>query len=82
MKPVALHLLSVVANDEEVQRAGLPISGMGGIQTWRDAAEFLLLGATSLQVCTAVMHYGFRIIEDLTDGLSNWLGREGRGVYQ
>ncbi len=77
VKPVALHLLSVVANDEEVQRANLPISGMGGIQTWRDAAEFLLLGATSLQVCTAVMHYGFRIIEDLTDGLSNWLDEKG-----
>ena len=73
VKPVALHMLSAVAGDEDVRRARLPISGMGGIQTWRDAAEFLLLGATSLQVCTAVMHYGFRIIEDLTDGLSNWL---------
>ena len=64
-------MLSAVAGLDEVRQAGLPISGMGGIQTWRDAAEFLLLGATSLQVCTAVMHYGFRIIEDLTDGLSN-----------
>jgi dihydropyrimidine dehydrogenase (NAD+) subunit PreA len=77
VKPIALHLLSAVASDEEVQRAGLPISGMGGIQTWRDAAEFMLLGATSLQVCTAVMHYGFRIIEDLTDGLNNWLDEKG-----
>jgi dihydropyrimidine dehydrogenase (NAD+) subunit PreA len=57
--------------------ARMPISGMGGIQTWRDAAEFLLLGATSLQVCTAAMHYGYRIIEDLTDGLSNWLDDKG-----
>lgn len=77
VKPVALHMLSAVAQEEAVQRVGLPISGMGGIQTWRDAAEFLLLGATSLQVCTAVMHYGFRIIEDLTEGLSNWLDEKG-----
>ncbi|MEX2535198.1 MAG: NAD-dependent dihydropyrimidine dehydrogenase subunit PreA [Trueperaceae bacterium] len=77
VKPIALNMLSLVAADEEVRRAGLPISGMGGIQTWRDAAEFLLLGATSLQVCTAVMHYGFRIIDDLTDGLSNWLDEKG-----
>ncbi|HEX7003546.1 MAG TPA: NAD-dependent dihydropyrimidine dehydrogenase subunit PreA [Trueperaceae bacterium] len=77
VKPIALNMLSAVASDEEVRRAGLPVSGMGGIQTWRDAAEFLLLGATSLQVCTAVMHYGFRIIEDLTDGLSNWLDEKG-----
>ena len=77
VKPVALHMLSAVAGLQEVQTRGLPISGMGGIQTWRDAAEFLLLGATSLQVCTAVMHYGFRIIEDLTDGLGNWLDAKG-----
>ncbi len=77
VKPVALHMLSAVAGLQEVQTTGLPISGMGGIQTWRDAAEFLLLGATSLQVCTAVMHYGFRIIEDLTDGLGNWLDAKG-----
>ena len=77
VKPVALHMLSAVASLQEVQTRGLPISGMGGIQTWRDAAEFLLLGATSLQVCTAVMHYGFRIIEDLTDGLGNWLDAKG-----
>ena len=59
------------------ERTGLPISGMGGIATWQDAAEFLLLGASSLQVCTAVMHYGFRIIEDLCDGLIELDGREG-----
>ena len=73
VKPIALHMLSQVAIDQEVKAAGVPISGMGGVQTWRDAAEFLLLGATSIQVCTAVMHYGFRLIEELTDGLSNWL---------
>jgi dihydropyrimidine dehydrogenase (NAD+) subunit PreA len=77
VKPIALHMLSAVAALDEVRRAGVPVSGMGGIETWRDAAEFLLLGATSLQVCTAVMHYGFRIIEDLTDGLSRWLDDKG-----
>jgi dihydropyrimidine dehydrogenase (NAD+) subunit PreA len=50
---------------------------MGGISTWRDAAEFMLLGATSVQICTAVMHYGFRIIEDLCDGLSHWMDSKG-----
>jgi dihydropyrimidine dehydrogenase (NAD+) subunit PreA len=50
---------------------------MGGIANWQDAAQFLLLGASSLQVCTAVMHYGFRIIEDLCDGLSNWMDEKG-----
>jgi dihydropyrimidine dehydrogenase (NAD+) subunit PreA len=79
VKPIALNMLSSVANDGTVKRAGLPISAMGGITTWKDAAEFLLLGAGSLQVCTAVMHYGFRIIEDLCDGLSNWMDAKGFG---
>jgi dihydropyrimidine dehydrogenase (NAD+) subunit PreA len=77
VKPIALNMLSSVANDSAVKRAALPISAMGGITTWKDAAEFLLLGAGSLQVCTAVMHYGFRIIEDLCDGLSNWMDAKG-----
>jgi dihydropyrimidine dehydrogenase (NAD+) subunit PreA len=77
VKPIALNMLSSVANDAEVKRAALPISAMGGITTWKDAAEFLLLGAGSLQVCTAVMHYGFRIVEDLCDGLSNWMDSKG-----
>lgn len=77
VKPIALNMLSALGTDEVVASSGLPISGMGGISTWKDAAEFLLLGATSLQVCTAVMHYGFRIIEDLCDGLSNWMDSKG-----
>lgn len=77
VKPIALNLLSSLGVDEVVVKSGVPISGMGGISTWRDAAEFLLLGATSLQVCTAVMHYGFRLIEDLCDGLSNWMDEKG-----
>lgn len=77
VKPIALNMLSSLGADEVVSRAGLPISGMGGIATWKDAAEFLLLGASSLQVCTTVMHYGFRVIEDLCDGLSNWMDAKG-----
>ena len=73
VKPVALNMLAALGAD----RIELPVSGMGGISTWQDAAEFILLGARSLQVCTAVMHYGFRIIEDLCDGLSNWMDSKG-----
>ncbi|MBI4542733.1 MAG: NAD-dependent dihydropyrimidine dehydrogenase subunit PreA [Gemmatimonadetes bacterium] len=74
VKPIALHMVSAVAGDRDV---GLPVSGIGGIATWRDAAEFIALGASSVQVCTAVMHYGFRIVEDLADGLSNWMDEVG-----
>ena len=77
VRPIALNMLSALGTDEIVSKSGLPISGMGGIATWQDAAQFLLLGASSLQVCTAVMHYGFRIIEDLCDGLSNWMDEKG-----
>lgn len=77
VKPIALNMVAALGTDEAVRASGLPVSAMGGIATWRDAAEFLLLGASSLQVCTAVMHYGFRIIEDLCDGLSNWMDSKG-----
>jgi dihydropyrimidine dehydrogenase (NAD+) subunit PreA len=70
-------MLASLGTDAIISGSGLPISGMGGIATWKDAAEFLLLGASSLQVCTAVMHYGYRIIEDLCDGLSNWMDEKG-----
>jgi len=73
VKPIALNMLSALGTDDIVHGSKLPISAMGGITTWKDAAEFLLLGASSLQVCTAVMHYGYRLIEDLCDGLSNWM---------
>lgn len=77
VKPIALSMLSEVMQIDEIGHDNVPVSGMGGITNWKDAAEFLLLGATSLQVCTAVMHYGFRIIDDLTEGLSNWLDEKG-----
>jgi dihydropyrimidine dehydrogenase (NAD+) subunit PreA len=74
VKPIALHLLSAVAGDDEVT---VPISGIGGISTWRDAAEFIALGSHTVQVCTAVMHHGFRVVEDMTDGLSGWMDDRG-----
>ncbi len=74
VKPIALHMLSSLAKDPKV---GLPISGIGGIESWRDAVEFFLLGATNVQVCTAVMHYGYRIIDDLVDGLKGYLLSKG-----
>jgi dihydropyrimidine dehydrogenase (NAD+) subunit PreA len=74
VKPIALNMVSQVAADPEV---GLPVSGIGGIETWRDAVDFLLLGATTVQVGTSVMHYGFRLIDDLVDGLSTYLRAKG-----
>jgi dihydropyrimidine dehydrogenase (NAD+) subunit PreA len=74
VKPVALHLVSALAGDPAVK---VPISGIGGIQAWQDAVEFLLLGAGCVQVCTAVMHYGFRLVEQLQSGLENWMLEKG-----
>jgi dihydropyrimidine dehydrogenase (NAD+) subunit PreA len=74
VKPIALHMVQQLAGDPE---CGLPVSGIGGISGWREAAEFLLLGCSSLQVCTAVMHYGYRVVEDMLDGLSNWMDEKG-----
>jgi dihydropyrimidine dehydrogenase (NAD+) subunit PreA len=70
VKPIALHMLSALAQDPAIK---VPLSGIGGIQSWQDAAEFVLLGAGSVQVCTAVMHFGFRIVETLISGLEGWM---------
>lgn len=74
VKPIALNMVQQVRGDSE---ATLPLSGIGGISDWRDAAEFLLLGCSNVQVCTAVMHYGYRIVEDMMDGLANWMREKG-----
>ncbi len=71
VKPIALNMVAEIARDPDL--AGLPISGIGGVTTWRDAAEFLALGAGNVQVCTAAMTYGFGIIKELTAGLSQYL---------
>ncbi|BDE05165.1 dihydropyrimidine dehydrogenase subunit B [Vulcanimicrobium alpinum] len=74
VKPIALNMVGSCASDPQV---GVPISGIGGVSTWRDAAEFFLMGATNVQVCTAVMHHGFRIVADMIDGLTNYLDARG-----
>ena len=74
-KPIALHMVAEIARDPETY--GLPISGIGGVTTWRDAAEFLALGAGNVQVCTAAMVYGFKIVEEMISGLSNWMDEKG-----
>lgn len=75
VKPIALHMVADIARDPQTRR--LPISAMGGITTWRDAAEFIALGSGSVQVCTAAMHYGFKIVDDMIDGLKNWMDEKG-----
>jgi dihydropyrimidine dehydrogenase (NAD+) subunit PreA len=67
-------MVQQVAGDAE---GSLPISGIGGIATWRDAAEFFLLGCGTVQVCTAAMHYGYRIVEDMIEGLEGWMREKG-----
>lgn len=74
VKPIALRVMVELAKG-----VGLPISGIGGITNWRDAVEFLMCGATTVQLCTAVMCNGYRIIEDLKVGLSNYLYEKGIG---
>ena len=74
VKPIALNMVQSCAADPEVR---LPISGIGGISNWSDAAEFIALGSTSVQVCTAIMHYGFRIVEDMIEGLNDYLDAKG-----
>jgi len=75
VKPIALHMVAEIARSRETR--GLPISGIGGITDWRDAVDFLALGASTVQVCTAAMVYGFKIIDDLVDGLGNYLDTKG-----
>lgn len=74
VKPIALNLLKNCALDPHVT---IPISGIGGIETWRDAVEHLLLGASTVQVCTAVMHYGFGIVREMISGLEQFMRDKG-----
>ena len=75
VKPIALNMVAEIARNPDTR--DLQISGIGGIETWRDAAEFIALGANGLQVCTAAMLYGFRIVDDMIAGLSNWMDQKG-----
>ncbi len=73
IKPITLRTISLIAKE-----TGMPITGTGGPTTWKDAVEFMLVGAYTVQFATAVMHYGYDIIEDLIDGLSFYM--EERGI--
>ena len=73
VKPIALRMVGDIAR----AMPQLPISGIGGIGAWRDAAEFIAMGAGNVQVCTAAMHHGFRIVGDMISGLSNWMDGKG-----
>lgn len=75
VKPIALRFISDIAKAEGLE--DMHISGMGGIETWRDALEFILLGSGSLQITTSVMQYGYRIIDDLLSGISAYLRSKG-----
>ncbi len=75
VKPIALNMVADIARDAETR--GLPISGIGGVTTWRDAAEFMVLGAGNVQVCTAVMTYGFKIVQEMISGMSQWMDEKG-----
>ena len=75
VKPIALNMVAEISRTPEL--AGLPVSGIGGITTWRDAAEFMALGAGNVQVCTAAMTYGFKIVQEMISGLSEYMDEKG-----
>ncbi|MBT8155802.1 NAD-dependent dihydropyrimidine dehydrogenase subunit PreA [Epibacterium ulvae] len=80
VKPIAMNMVAEIARDPET--AGLPISAIGGITTWRDAAEFIALGAGNVQVCTAAMTYGFDVVKEMISGLSEWMDDQGYSSIQ
>ena len=71
VKPIALNMVAEIARSPATR--GLPISGIGGVTTWRDAAEFMALGAGNVQVCTAAMTYGFKVVQEMISGLGQYL---------
>jgi len=75
VKPIALNMVAEIARNSET--SGLPISGIGGVSTWRDAAEIMTLGAGNVQVCTAAMTYGFKVVQEMISGLSQYMDERG-----
>ena len=75
VKPIAQNMVAEIARTPEM--AYLPISGIGGITNWKDAAEYIALGCGNVQVCTAAMTYGFRIVQDMCCGLSEYMDAKG-----
>ena len=80
VKPIALRFILEMAGNPIMP--GLQLSGIGGISTWHDALDFIQLGCQNVQVCTAVMQYGYRIIDDLIDGLQNYMVSRGVSCVQ
>ena len=77
VKPIALRFIAELGQNPNLE--GMHLSAMGGVETWQDALEFILLGGGSIQVTTAVMQYGYRIIDDLKAGLNLFLAEKGLG---
>ncbi len=75
VKPIALRFIAQMLQNEKLK--DLEISGIGGIETWRDCAEFLALGCRNLQVTTSIMQYGYRIVEDMASGLMHFMDERG-----
>ena len=74
IKPIGLHFIADMA---QCDKLALPLSGIGGIETWVDALEYILLGSSTIQVTTGIMHYGYRIVEDMVEGLSDFMVQRG-----
>ncbi|NTV90499.1 MAG: NAD-dependent dihydropyrimidine dehydrogenase subunit PreA, partial [Clostridiales bacterium] len=75
VKPIALRYIHDLKKHSSLKE--VPVSGMGGIETWKDAAEFIALGCENLQITTAVMEYGYRIIDYLLEGMTAYLNDKG-----
>jgi dihydropyrimidine dehydrogenase (NAD+) subunit PreA len=75
VKPIALNMVANIARNAGT--ASLPISGIGGIEKWRDAAEYIAMGAGNVQVCTAAMVYGFKVVHEMIAGLDAWMDEKG-----
>ena len=73
VKPIGLRFIADLAKSEDLN---LPLSGIGGIETWIDALEYLVLGASNIQVTTGIIHYGYRIVEDMIEGLSDFMAQK------
>ena len=80
VKPIALNMVAEIGRDAATR--GLPVSGIGGITTWRDAAEYIALGCGNVQVCTAAMVYGFKIVQDMIAGLSDFMDAQGHASIE
>lgn len=75
VKPISQRFILEMAANPIMEK--IHLSGIGGIETWRDALEYIQLGCHNVQVCTAVMQYGYRIIDDLTSGLQAYMAERG-----